>query len=79
MSFHAASLKSSPRLQRVLLFIRRRGKYGATTAQISSATGVMSASTVVSEIRANGYPVTCAFEGITKDGRKIFRYMMAEK
>ena len=76
MSFHYSSLKTSPRLQRVLLYLRRHAKYGATTAMIATATGAMSVSTVISELRANGHPTACKFEGVTKDGRKIFRYTL---
>lgn len=76
MSFHAARLKSSPRLQRVLMHLKRKGHHGSTTAQIVAATGVMSASTVISELRANGHPTACKFEGVTKDGRKIYRYTL---
>lgn len=73
---NSARLKTSPRLQRLLLHLQNRGKYGTTTAQAAQATGVMSVSTAISEIRSQGYPIRCQFEGVTQQGSKIFRYFL---
>ena len=59
MSFHAARLGTSKRLQRLVAFLRERGERGATTWEIMQACKLLNVSTYVSEVRHNGLDVTC--------------------
>jgi len=72
----AARLTHSPRLQRVLLLLQRKGRYGATTMQIVQEAGVMAVSACISELRAGGHRIACKFEGVTKDKSHIYRYTL---
>ena len=74
---HRANLKHSKRLQSILLFLRKRGKEGATTHDIAHWTGVCAVSTAISEIRNGGIPVHCEYECTTEQGCKVYRYTVA--
>lgn len=67
---------TSPRLAAVVSMLRRRGDYGATTAEIQSETGSMAVHSDVAEIRANGLAVDCKFDSRTEAGRKVYRYTL---
>lgn len=61
MAIHAARLEKSERLQRVL-DVLARGK-AMTTRQIVREAHVCAVSTIVSELRAQGVPITCERKG----------------
>lgn len=70
---HAATLAASPRLQRVLAFLRERGPAGATTREIVVCAQVCAVNSCVDEIRESGVGIDC-----TMEGRGRFRYRLAE-
>jgi hypothetical protein len=76
-SFHHSSL-DSPRLAKLLAFLRAQGASGATTLEITQACTTTRASSDVSELRACGVAVVDRFEGTNAQGRKVFRYFLAE-
>lgn len=67
---HSASLKS-PRLQRVLDFLRIRGLQGATTREIVVGAEVCAVNSCIAELRDCGINIDCDMEGT---GR--FRYRL---
>jgi hypothetical protein len=54
---HAATLKNSQRLQRLLKFLRKGGAY--TTRQVSRGANIEAVSAAISELRANHYIIDC--------------------
>jgi hypothetical protein len=71
---HFAKLDKSARLRRVLIFLRLRGKQGATTFEIITQARVAAVSPAISELRANGFGIDCHQE---RDGdAKVFRYKL---
>lgn len=76
-SFHHSTLES-PRLKKLLAFLRERGTTGATTLEITQHCTTTRASSDVSELAANGVNVLTKFDGTTESGRKIYRYILAE-
>lgn len=72
-TMHAARIEDSPRLQKVLEYLRRHG--GATTLQIIQGCGVCAVNSIIAELRANGYTVNCqAVKGL----RGVYRYDLVE-
>lgn len=76
---HAAKLASSPRLQRILSYLKEAGQQGVTSLQIVHSCNVVAPATYVSELRQNGYIVSCDFEGTTPTGAKVYRYRLASE
>jgi hypothetical protein len=76
-TFHHSTLES-PRLAKLRAFLRAQGAAGATTLQITQACTTTRASSDVSELRACGVAVVDRFEGTNENGRKVFRYFLAE-
>ena len=72
---HAAPI-DSPRLAPVLAFLRQRGDQGATTAELRELANSMAPHTDVSELRASGLTITCQYERMTEEGRKVYRYYL---
>jgi len=68
---HSATIASSPRLQRVLAFLKKVGQLGATTRDIVTGADVCAVNSCIAELRANGIPIDCDMEG---KGR--FRYRL---
>lgn len=66
---HYAHVENSPRLQRVLAFLRERGDRGATTLEIGIECKVAAASTYISELRHCGYDIMRAC--ITANGSRV--------
>ena len=75
---HFAKLDNSPRLLRMLEFLRDRGDIGATTREIVNVCEVMNPATQASELRSNGLDIQCSYEGSTDFGARIFRYRLIE-
>lgn len=78
MSFHAARVAESPRLRRVLEFLRSRGADGATGWEIVDHCHVMNPGGAVSELRddKNGCLILSYSEGKNVNGRKVWRYVL---
>jgi len=66
---HSAKLENSKRLQRVYNLLKSGHAY--TTLQIQRAARVCAVNSIVSEIRDNGYDITCRCIG-----RGLFIYQM---
>lgn len=73
MTMHAAKIDDSPRLQKVRDFLRLHGS--GTTRDISRACDVYAVNSIVAELRANGFRVTCA---PVKGQRGVYRYTLHE-
>lgn len=76
-SFHAAKL-DSPRLKRLLDFLRGRGTAGATSLELSLNCQTVCASTGIAELRANGCDIQTVRERKTQAGPPVFRYVLLE-
>lgn len=72
-SMHAAKIDESPRLQKVRDFLRRQGS--ATTREISQACDVYAVNSIVAELRANGFTITCV---AVKGKRGVYQYRLIE-
>lgn len=75
---HYARLDKSPRLKRLLAYLRTRGDQGATTMEIIVGASVAAVNSAIAELRANGFTINCQPEGATDDGMRIYRYRLAE-
>ena len=75
MTMHAADPEHSARLTRTLRFLYYCKGEGCTTAQLQAATDSMAPSTDVSELRQSGYLIDCKNEGISTNGRRVYRYV----
>lgn len=75
---HAANAKKSKRLQATLRALRRSQR-GCTTRQLARATGSVAPHSDVAEIRANGFNVSCTYEGTTPNGRRVYRYRLERR
>ena len=73
---NARSVKTSDKLKTVLGFLRSRASDGATSREIMEYCNTVAPGTVVSELRKNGYDVSCKFERITDGNAKVFRYRL---
>jgi Helix-turn-helix domain len=54
---NAATLDNSDRLQRVFKLLSKGGEY--TTLEIIQKAGVCAVNSIISELRANGYDISC--------------------
>ena len=70
---HAAR-RLTPRLSRVLEFLRSRGAAGATTREIVIEADVCAVNTIVHELKTQGHVITCKMEKVGQ-----FRYRLAER
>ena len=78
-TIHAARLAGSPRLQRLLAYLRDRGGQGATTREIIEGAGICAVNSAIDELRANGIhiaPAVC--EGRGPGGGMVYRYRISE-
>ena len=74
---HAGRVATSFRLRRVLEALRAAGDHGLTTRDIIAATGMCAINSIAAELRADGYSVSCEYEGMTSMGQRIYRYRLA--
>lgn len=74
-----ARLSTSPRMQKLLAFLRGRGKQGATSLEIAQEVPTVAPATEVSALRHNGYTVEQGYEGRTASGAKLHRYRLIER
>jgi len=72
---HSAKLENSPRLRRVLEFLRGRGYAGATTREIIEGAKVCAVNSAVDELRDNGYTIMCNQERIPGENSRVYRYV----
>ncbi len=75
-SFHHGTLES-PRIKKLLAFLRERGTTGATPFDMIANCGTTRPTSDISELRANGIAIDCEFERNTDTERKVFRYRLA--
>lgn len=78
--FHFAKLENSPQLQALhAAFKKRRGKV-VTSLQLFQATGLMSISTRVSELRANRIDISDAiYLGKSATGSRVYGWQLLKK
>jgi hypothetical protein len=76
-TFHHAGL-DSPRLAKLLDFLRAKGSAGATTLDLAQGCVSTRPSSDVSELRANGLNIVADYERETATGRRVFRYRLVE-
>lgn len=75
---HAASLKRSERLQRLLRALS--ADYYKTTSILQAQTGSMAIHSDIHELRCEGVPVAPAkYFGRNRNGSKIYGYKLMEK
>lgn len=77
IGLHFASVKTSERLQRALAVLREYPG-GVTTRQWINRANICACNSVAAELRAQGYPITCTFEGRNVRGSSVFRYRLGE-
>ncbi len=75
---HAGKVATSPKLQRILAFLRERGAQGATSLEITQACGTCAAATDVSALRHNGYAIDCERDQTHDPARRVWRYRILE-
>ena len=75
---HAANPAKSQRLQIVLEILKRRGEEGATTREVIelSKGKVCAVNSIISELRANGYQISCKTKIDTLTGSRVSRYKL---
>ena len=73
---HAAQLSRSPRLQRVLAFLRERAGEGATTMEIIRQANVCAVNTIIQELRENGLLIDG--EWVPAGDAMAYRYRLVE-
>ena len=71
-----ARIQKSPRLERALKALQDAGKAGLTTRQWIAAADICACNSIAAEIKANGIPIICSFEGCGVGGSSIFRYTL---
>lgn len=74
---HFADIKTSARLKKILSFLRK--KPWASTIEISRATGLTNPARDASELRKNGKDIVCRYDGLSKNGMRIFRFRLLER
>jgi hypothetical protein len=70
---HAAIIDESPRLNKVLEFLRFHGP--STTMEIMLGCQVCAVNSIIAELRANGYTVLCQ---AIKGKRGVYSYRLVE-
>jgi len=66
----------SPRLKPILDALMKAGKSGLTSLELAKIGNTVAVGTSVSELRHNGFDISCKYIGQTDSGRKVFRYFM---
>lgn len=77
-TFHHGTLES-PRLAKLLAYLKQRGDDGATTLELAQGCYSTRPSSDVSELRANGVLIETLFEGVNENGRRVHRYRLIER
>lgn len=71
---NAAKVKKSDRLKSVLELLKQKKAF--STRDIIRATGVCAVSAIISELRQNGYRITCMRQYNQKQGKTIYYYKL---
>ena len=74
MSMHAARVESSERLCRVLALLRDGREY--STLDITQQAWVCAVNSIISELRVNGYPITCRQSTDPGTGARVWLYRL---
>lgn len=74
---NAANAERSARLGRTLAHLRACAD-GLTTWELIERTGSVAPHSDAAELRANGYNVECKYQGMTSEGRRVYRYRLVE-
>ena len=70
---HAAQIDRSPRLQRVLAVLKDGAEH--STRELLAAAHVCAVNSIVAELRANHYPVSC--RQVRGEGGRVWLYRLA--
>ncbi len=70
---HAANLDDSPRLKKVLNYLRYYGV--RTTMEIATGCHVCAVNSIIAELRENGFTVNCT---AVKGQRGVYQYQLIE-
>lgn len=78
---HTGNLQSNAGMQRLLKALIDRGDVGATGLELRQVNNDLAISTNISALRhelerLGSGTIDCTFEGLTEDGRKIYRYRL---
>jgi hypothetical protein len=73
-----AHLRTSPRLQRALAALRAHPG-GLTTREWIQEADICACNSIAAELKANGIPVECRYEGRSHGGASVFRYVLRGK
>jgi hypothetical protein len=79
MSQHYANIEKSPRLKRLLAYLKRQGKWGATSLHLAEYLSTPCIATDISELRRNGYYIVCEYLRTTAAGRRVYLYTLKEE
>jgi len=71
---HARKLDRSFHLRCLRDLLAIAGAEGVTGAEIASRLHCLNPATEISELRKNGVPVRCEYQGKSESGRRIYRY-----
>jgi hypothetical protein len=74
---HGGSPQTSDRLRQTLLYLADGNWH--TTLDIQSVTGSVAVSSDVGDLRKCGYNISCEYQGLTENKRKIYRYRWEAK
>ena len=77
-NIRAARIQRSNRLLKVLHFLQTRGAQGASTREIIEKCDVCAVNSIIAEIRANGYPISCSTK-LSATGSRIATYVLQEQ
>lgn len=70
-----AKLSTSRRLQAVLRALEVHPR-GLTTYELTLHTGGCAIHSDIAELRANGVQISCAYQGKSAAGRRVYRYTL---
>ena len=70
-------MKLSNRLAVMYEALAMAGFSGATSAELQRETGAMAVATDVADLRKRGIGVVCKYEGLSRQGRRVYRYWLA--
>lgn len=73
MAMHAAKIEDSPRLQKVLKYLRFHGV--RTTMEIIQDCHVCAVNSIIAELRANNFTIDCQ---AVKGQRGVYQYRLIE-
>ena len=66
----------TPRLKKLYDYLTKSGFTGATTLEIQNACTTCAPGSDAADLRKQGIPVQCSYQGRSSEGRKIYRYWL---